>query len=726
VLIAVPGAAALAQDTGTSPAPTIQSDKDDYAPGELVTLTGGGWQAGESVHINVNDDVGKTWSYDKDVTADASGNITDQFNLPDWFVATYNVTATGASGTATTSFTDGNVVVRAAAGSTALAVTFPTNSVQRFDNTTCTAPVAKFNGTAFTTPSSGTGGTNSGVTADNSQSVKLQAPSPVTIGGTTYTFSSWSGTAASANLNISSTGCITRTATTPPDPTWNITANYVVSDTTAPTVTVVSASPATIGASGSSTITWNANENGSFSVRVGGTSCSTGTEVASGNYSTQPNNTTSTVNASDLSEGANTIRVCVTDSANNTGSATTTVTKDTIAPVVTLTQVNGSARTFPYFTNQNVASVGGSCTNGDGDVSVTLDGNATNPATATCSSGSWTLNLMPELSAEGTYVFAASQTDAAGNIGTSDNKSVTIDKTPPTVTPTAFKGPDFTDTYPADTWTNKDVRVTFTCADNTGGSGLTSASGNEEDNFTTETSGATATFDGTCADKAGNNATSDLDFGPIKIDKSAPTNIQFSGTTLTDGTTYDFGDVPAGPTGCTANGDISGLKSCGTDAATTYKTTVGTHTITATAEDNAGNTSQATLSYTVRSWTMTGFYQPVDMNGVYNTVKSGSTVPLKFEVFKGPSSNLTELTDTLSTIGGNSDVKVTSINCEAGASIDDVETTVSGNTVLRYDTTSGQFVFNWQTPKNKAGSCYKVTIPAKDGVSSLTAYFKLK
>src|SRR5918994_1159284 len=342
VLIAVPGAAALAQDTGTSPAPTIQSDKDDYAPGELVTLTGGGWQAGESVHINVNDDVGKTWSYDKDVTADASGNITDQFNLPDWFVATYNVTATGASGTATTSFTDGNVIVRAAAGSTALGVTFPINTVQSFNNTACTGTVVKFNGSAFTTPSSGTGGTNSGVTANNSQSVKLQAPSPVTIGGTTYNFSSWSGTAGSDNLVVSSTGCITRTATTPPDPTWNITANYVVSDTTAPTVTVVSASPATIGASGSSTITWNANENGSFSVRVGGTSCSTGTEVASGNYSTQPNNTTSTVNASDLSEGANTIRVCVTDSANNTGSATTTVTKDTIAPVVTLTQVNGS------------------------------------------------------------------------------------------------------------------------------------------------------------------------------------------------------------------------------------------------------------------------------------------------------------------------------------------------------------------------------------------------
>src|SRR5918995_1032605 len=112
-LIAVPGAAALAQDTGTSPAPTIQSDKADYAPGELVTLTGSGWQAGESVNIVVNDNVGQTWSYNHDVTADASGNISDSFNLPDWFVAAYSVTATGSSGTATTSFTDVRVVTTA-------------------------------------------------------------------------------------------------------------------------------------------------------------------------------------------------------------------------------------------------------------------------------------------------------------------------------------------------------------------------------------------------------------------------------------------------------------------------------------------------------------------------------------------------------------------------------------------------------------------------------------
>src|SRR5215212_4312846 len=109
LLLAVP-AIAFAQDvTGstTLAAPTISSDKADYAPGELVTLTGGGWQPGESVNIVVNDDVGQTWNRNVNVTADASGNISDSFNLPDWFVATYSVKATGASGTvATSSFTD--------------------------------------------------------------------------------------------------------------------------------------------------------------------------------------------------------------------------------------------------------------------------------------------------------------------------------------------------------------------------------------------------------------------------------------------------------------------------------------------------------------------------------------------------------------------------------------------------------------------------------------------
>jgi hypothetical protein len=104
---------ANAQESGTAPQPTISSDQADYPPGGTVVLTGSNWQPGESVHINVNDEAGRTWSRDVDVTADENGDIRDEFQLPNWFVATYNVTATGdQSGEATTSFTDAAVTLQ--------------------------------------------------------------------------------------------------------------------------------------------------------------------------------------------------------------------------------------------------------------------------------------------------------------------------------------------------------------------------------------------------------------------------------------------------------------------------------------------------------------------------------------------------------------------------------------------------------------------------------------
>ena len=83
-------------------APMVWSDKADYAPGEHVTLNGANWTPGETVHIRVNDDTGSSWDRDVDVTADEAGGIADEFNLPNWFVAQYRVTATGASGAVAT------------------------------------------------------------------------------------------------------------------------------------------------------------------------------------------------------------------------------------------------------------------------------------------------------------------------------------------------------------------------------------------------------------------------------------------------------------------------------------------------------------------------------------------------------------------------------------------------------------------------------------------------
>ena len=98
-------------------APTITSDKEDYPPGGTVILTGTNWAPGEIVRVWINDDQGQTWRREVDVTADGDGRISDQFQLPDWFVATYLVSAIGPlSGMAQTTFTDGNVKVASDSG----------------------------------------------------------------------------------------------------------------------------------------------------------------------------------------------------------------------------------------------------------------------------------------------------------------------------------------------------------------------------------------------------------------------------------------------------------------------------------------------------------------------------------------------------------------------------------------------------------------------------------
>jgi hypothetical protein len=134
---------------------------------------------------------------------------------------------------------------------------------------------------------------------------------------------------------------------------------------------------------------------------------------------------------------------------------------------------------------------------------------------------------------------------------------------------------------------------------------------------------------------------------------------------------------------------------------------------------DAGNYSLTplVLSANILPWTTAGFFAPVDMGGVYNTVKGGSTVPLKFELFAGG----TELTDPASSVKS---LTYATVNCDGSAPTDDIETVATGGTSLRYDSTSGQFIYNWKTPTG-AGKCYRVTVTAQDG-TAITAYFKMK
>jgi hypothetical protein len=290
--------------------------------------------------------------------------------------------------------------------------------------------------------------------------------------------------------------------------------------------------------------------------------------------------------------------------------------------------------------------------------------------------------------------------DRAGNSATASVSDVDVDLTGPVVTSNRAPAAN------AFGWNNTDVNVTFIGTDSL--SGIGSCFGTD---FTTEGVGQSVT--GTCYDKAG-NAGNSVTVSDINIDKTAPTIALVGGPV--DGGTYYFGFVPAAPT-CSASDALSGLGGSCTVAG--YSDAIGDPAVTASAIDKAGNSASASASYSVLAWTLNGFYKPVDMGGlipVWNTIKGGSTVPLKFEVFAGA----TELTD----ISVVKSLNAVPVSCTLGWE-DAIEALSStGGTNLRYDWTAGQFIYNWQTPK-KPGSCYRVTMTTEDG-SLLSALFKLK
>lgn len=184
-----------------------------------------------------------------------------------------------------------------------------------------------------------------------------------------------------------------------------------VPDTTAPVVTIDSIAPSPTAAG--TTLTWSGNESGNFTVRAGGSDCSTGTVLESGAYVTGASHQT-VIAAGSLAEGANNLRVCLTDSSANTGNATGSVTKDSTPPVPSIVSLTPNptlaGSSLDFSANESgtysVRLGGTTCANG----TQIQSGSYTTPAVITAAIDVSLLSL-------GTTAVRVCVTDALGNVG---------------------------------------------------------------------------------------------------------------------------------------------------------------------------------------------------------------------------------------------------------------------------------------------------------------------
>jgi hypothetical protein len=115
--------------------------------------------------------------------------------------------------------------------------------------------------------------------------------------------------------------------------------------------------------------------------------------------------------------------------------------------------------------------------------------------------------------------------------------------------------------------------------------------------------------------------------------------------------------------------------------------TLGTKTFTVTATDKAGNERTVTVTYSV--WY--GFrgllppYQPAP-----RSFKVGSSIPLKWQY--------TDVNGTvLDSSAANPRVRIVAVGTTPPVTDDPILVEDPGNSGLRYDSTDGMWIFNWQT-----------------------------
>lgn len=185
-------------------------------------------------------------------------------------------------------------------------------------------------------------------------------------------------------------------------------------------------------------------------------------------------------------------------------------------------------------------------------------------------------------------------------------------------------------------------------------------------------------------------------------DTTAPT---VSIVTPDDGAVFGLGEVVLADYSCTDEVDPS--PTCiGTVAAgaALNTSTVGTHTLSVTATDSAGNAVTVTRDYTV-AYSFAGFGAPI---ADVNDVKAGRSVPVKW--------NLTDASGTpISDPSSFESLTSRPVGCEQGPGETVVEPAAGASGLQYLDL--GDWQYNWKTSKSYAGTCREMVLTLADGTT---------
>ena len=529
---------------------TIKTDKDDYAPGELATITGSGWQANEEVTLLFQEDPAVHDDYVLKVNADGNGNIFWNQWAPeehDLNVRFY-LTAHDSKSRAQITFTDSRTI---------------TSVTLNGGSTVTVSPSASITAVVNVTTANGGGNQNWRSTG---WLIATSAPGAVIcIDDTDHEGSgSYSETftitapAAAGTYHAYFIAYTDDLCSSQPSNTLTLTNGVTVVpvDDTKPTVIINSAT-------GDPTKAATIPVSVTFSEPVTGftlSDLSIGNGTA-GNFS--GSGATYNLDLTPASDGLVTVNLAANaaqDAASNGNEAATQFsrTSDRTAPTISASR-SPVANGFGWNNTDVTASYTAS------DLGSGLD--ASSPTT-----GSYT--FAAELAGQ-SHTFTV--TDLAGNSAEATISDVNIDKTAPAVTATPAPSAN------ANGWNNTNVTVTFTATDAL--SGIDSCL----DPTVLSTEGANQSAAGSCTDKAGNSAPATA--SGINIDKTVP---EVSASRLPAANAFGWNNTNV-TASYTASDVLSGLSSpAGGSHLFDAEGAGQSHTFTVT--DLAGNSAEATIS----------------------------------------------------------------------------------------------------------------------------------